>query len=122
MLVNLESKVCRTWNQTTGTTGRAGGARKTSKKVTIKAQVFFTQTTNIKYTYPPQVALALVTQGRILLPDAKPISTTRVHLTGVQPLLTVDPSKSRGTGTGVTMGYETTDTPIGTRVVITNVL
>ena len=68
------------------------------------------------------MALALVPQGRILLPDAKPISTARVHLTGVQPLLTVDPSKSRGTSTGVTMGYETTDTPIGTWVVITDVL
>ena len=68
------------------------------------------------------MALALVTQSGILLPDTQSISTTRVHLTGVQPLFTVDPSKARGTGTGVTMGYETADTPIGTRVVITDVL
>ena len=73
-------------------------------------------------TYPPEVTLALVPQGRILLSHAKAVPSTGVDLTGVQPLAAVEAAEPVSAGARVAVGYQLADTPIGTGVVITDIL
>ena len=73
-------------------------------------------------TYPPEVTLTLVSEGGVLLPDTKSVSSARIDLARVQPLSTVEASEALGASARVAVRDELADAAVCTRVEVAYVL